>query len=146
MNTFLRRWEKTRGRTVALIASIGEVDPMFKPAPEYRTLQHQVAHLFAAQRSIVSGLEEGTFPWKENAAIVERMTIDELSEMGRNLDASLAKLLEERDDPWYEEVIGDYNLSRDEWLWALLEHEVHHCGQISLTIRLAGGTPAKIFA
>jgi uncharacterized damage-inducible protein DinB len=131
---------------MALIESVGDVDPMFRPAPEYRVLRHQIAHLFAAQRSIVSGLEEGTFPWKENGTLVERMTIEELSEMGRNLDASLATLLDGRDEKWLDEVVGDYELSRDEWLWAMLEHEIHHCGQISLTIRLAGGTPAKIFA
>lgn len=128
------------------MASVGDVDPMFRPAPEYRALQHQIAHLFAAQRSIISGLDEGTFPWKENGTLVERMTIEELTELGRNLDASLATLLEGREDAWLAEVVGDYDLSREEWLWALLEHEIHHCGQLSLTIRLAGGTPAKIFA
>ena len=142
---FLERWRKSRTRFFALIGSLPGLDAQFRPTAEYRNLTEQLAHVIAAQRTIIAGLEDGEFPWRENNALAGRMSIDELLELAHNLDATLNDLLSHRDTAWFDGDSGSVALTRREWLWLMLEHEIHHAGQLSMSIRLAGGTPAKIF-
>jgi uncharacterized damage-inducible protein DinB len=142
---FLDRWRKSRTRFFALIGSLASVDRQFRPSSEYRNISEQIAHVIAAQRTILAGLEDGAFAWRENKALAARMSIDELLDLAHNLDATLDQLLMHRDHSWLDEDSGSVALTRREWLWLMLEHEIHHAGQLSMSIRLGGGTPARIF-
>lgn len=142
---FLNRWSASRTRTIALVESIGGIDPLFRPAPGYRNIHEQLAHIIAAQKSVVSGLGSGDFPWQGDIAAANAMAVGELVELAAIVDDDLRRLVRDRDEAWLQEVVGKYSLTRSEWLWITLDHEIYHTGQLSLSIRLAGGQPAKIF-
>ena len=119
------------------------MDGSFRPAATYRSLHEQIAHILAARESIVGGLSTGDFNWKSDYAEYQARSIDEMLAAIEAADAKLQGVVEMNDERWLAEVVPP--LSRTEWLWAMLEHEIHHVGQISMTIHLAGGRPAAIF-
>jgi uncharacterized damage-inducible protein DinB len=143
---FLQRWTAARGRTEALIDSATAVSPEFTPREGYRTIASQIAHIIAAQMTITEGLESGRFAWAENSEQTSAVPLSELVETSRELTSRLVSLLREKEPAWFEESpYPKRTMTRSDWLWALLEHEIHHAGQLSLTIRLAGGEPAAVF-
>lgn len=143
VDVFIPRWRACARRTDALIESIHGVDESFRPLRTYRSIQEQVAHIFAARMSIVRGLRTGDFGWREEIDRVLSLPPDERLRTARASGEEIEKMLEEVDEQWLGEAARE--LPRSEWLWALLEHETHHAGQLSMMIRLAGGEPAQIF-
>jgi uncharacterized damage-inducible protein DinB len=143
---FLQRWTAARGRTEALIDSASAVSPEFTPRDGYRSIAAQIAHIIAAQMTITEGLESGRFAWAENNEQTSSVPLSELVETSQELTSRLVAMLREKDRAWFEEKpYPKHSMSRSDWLWALLEHEIHHAGQLSLMIRLAGGEPARVF-
>jgi uncharacterized damage-inducible protein DinB len=143
IETFRIRWRQCDRRTAAIFDSARSVDGAFRPSPSYRSLHDQIAHVVAARQSIVRGLTTGDFAWQVAAAECATLELNQLDEARKEASAQIEALLDQANREWLREVIS--SLSRADWLWALLEHETHHVGQVSMTIRLAGGEPARIF-
>ena len=134
-----------RARTHAMLAAVTPEILDFAPAVGVRSIGAIASHMFACQATVLTGLANGEFHWKENEARFAGMSLDAMLEISRDLDAMLVGLVTEADDVWLDAVPTGYSLTRSAWLWETLEHEIHHTGQIATLIRLAGGVPARIF-
>jgi uncharacterized damage-inducible protein DinB len=143
IETFRIRWRECDRRSAAIFDSARGVDAAFRPSPSYRSLHDQIAHVVAARQSIVRGLTTGDFQWEVAAAECAKLELNQLDEARKGGSEQIEAMLDHADREWLKEVVS--SLSRADWLWALLEHETHHVGQISMSIRLAGGEPARIF-
>lgn len=143
VDVFLPRWQACVRRTDALLESARPIDESFRPLMTYRSINEQIAHILAARRSIVRGLITGEFGWQEEMAHAISTSGAERDLLARKSSEDLEELIRTREGAWWDEPARE--LPRSEWLWALLEHETHHAGQLSMMIRLAGGDPAHIF-
>ena len=143
IESFLPRWRASVKRTHDMIESARAVDTAFRVSEKTRSLHDQIAHVFATRESVLHALTGGEFNWKSDYADYKARSIDEMLTVAAEIDSELQRVVEMDDEMWLAQVVPP--LPRSEWLWALLEHETHHVGQIAMTIRLAGGAPAKIF-
>lgn len=143
VDVFLPRWRACVRRTEALIDSASAIPGDFRPLAGYRSIDEQIAHIIAARYSIARGLRTGDFGWREEMERVSAQSLPERLESARSVNEEFMALLADKDDEWLSQPARE--LPRDEWLWALLEHETHHAGQLSMMIRMGGGSPAQIF-
>lgn len=142
---FLERWSQSRARTRAMIDSVAEEALESAPGPGVRSIRETITHLLACESTVISGLVTGVFPWKEDLERFGNASVGAALEMARDLDAALVQLIRESADEWFGEVPPGSTITRRQWLWESLEHEIHHTGQLAMMIRMAGGEPARIF-
>lgn len=145
VDTFLARWGACREKSRQISMAINEDNESFRPTPEYRSIIEMYRHTLQAHECIVRGIPEGNFDWKGVELSVARVLRPEVEAQRDRLDVELEARLRSSNDAWFEEDAPGTGLSRDEWLWALIEHETHHRGQLSLMLRLAGTPPPRIF-
>jgi uncharacterized damage-inducible protein DinB len=113
-------------------------------APVPRALQ-LMAHIFAAERLWLARLEQKpqTLPvWPE-------LTIEECDRQAAELPALWKSYLSNRSESDLAEVVTYRNSKGEPWssrkddiLMHLITHSAYHRGQVALTIRAAGSTPA----
>jgi uncharacterized damage-inducible protein DinB len=137
---YTRHWNESRERTFRLMEKIDEAKLDFRPLPNYGSIREQVAHIFAAELSVVRGIDDGKFLWKETMDEMLTLSLDDLKNSGRETDRALANLVENAESAWLAARVpgSSSTLTREQWLQELFEHEIHHRGQLSLTMRLAG--------
>ena len=145
VDLFLSRWRLARRRSSQLAAVITDETERFRPTPEYRSILEIYRHLLQAHECIVRGLPEGHFDWRNVELSVRRVLRGEVETQRDRLDTELEARLRSADEAWFAEFPPGSRQSREAWLWALLEHETHHRGQLSLMLRLAGTPPPAIF-
>lgn len=147
IDTFLARWRASRDKSRLLAQAITTENESFRPTPEYRTIGEMQRHLLQAHQCVINGLPGGSFQWRETAAAISALALEAIEPRRLAIDQTLDGMLEDhREDPdWFAAEAPGTARSREEWLWALLEHETHHRGQLSLMLRLAGTPPPTIF-
>ena len=142
---FSARWRNVRARTFAILDKIPKRHRTARVWSGGRSVLEVVAHLTAAQRAILDGLESGSIRFGTAEADAAERGWDELLADARDLDQTLERILLDKPAHWWNEEISD-GLSRSTWLWEMLEHEIHHRAQIPLAIRVNGGVPPRIYA
>jgi uncharacterized damage-inducible protein DinB len=145
-DVFFRRWTSIHSKTLGFMAAIPEELLGFTPQQGYRTVEEMVRHLLATEQAIIGGLENGDFRWSEAEEAMRVIPWRSLAMVATDLDARLAAVAGSSSDEWLEESGPGSVLSRGEWLWQLLEHEVHHRGQLSLMLRLGGTGMPPLYA
>jgi uncharacterized damage-inducible protein DinB len=145
MREYLRRWRHSCGRTMALVNAAPESVHEFRPAEGYRSIREQIAHLIASEKSILEGLETGEFRWKETEGAIASMSVAQMIEQRNAADVRLGELLANHEAGWLEEPVPGSDYRRGDWLREMYEHELHHRGILSLSLRLAGIEPPRIY-
>lgn len=136
--------QRYRAVTLQVFDLIEDGDLGWRPGASQYSLGQQLLHIAQAEDRFVHGLFEGDwslervrFPpelptIEEMKAFFERVrsfTLGRLDEVG---PVDLGKVVETPDAP-------DHTLRS--WLWFILEHELHHRGQIWAYLRAMGRTP-----
>ena len=142
---FLRRMSASQDRFEQVLVTVRPELRDFSPAAGYRTIGQQLAHLLASRHNIMTGLRSGEFPWNDGEAAMNALFAAELPSALRRLYGEIRDTVASATPEWFEDRPDRYALTREEWLWELLEHENYHLGQLNLSIRLAGGEPAAVF-
>jgi uncharacterized damage-inducible protein DinB len=147
IETFRTRWRVSRDKSRRIAQAITAENESFRPLPAYRSLGDMQRHLLQAHQCVVTGLPGGSFPWREVADSVTNLPLDAIEPRRIAIDQTLEGLLDDHrnDAHWFDAQPPGGDRSREEWLWALLEHETHHRGQMSLMLRLSGTAPPSIF-
>lgn len=137
----LRRYRAT---TLQVFELVDDEELAWRPGPDQYSLGQQLLHVAQAEDRFVHGLFQGDwsldrvrFPEEfPRAAEIEaymgrvrRRLLDELDALD---PSELGRPLEVPDGP---------SLSLRSWLWFILEHELHHRGQVWAYLRAMGKTP-----
>lgn len=143
---FLRRWSAGQARLESMLERVTPEVRDFAPREGHRTTAGLVNHVLAARVAILDGLQNGEFRFAEVDAELGAAAVDEAASRSRKLYREVQDVVRNAQAEWFSERADrKHALNREEWLWEMLEHEIHHVGQIGLCIRLAGGEPAPIF-
>jgi uncharacterized damage-inducible protein DinB len=150
LDRFRTVWEMESGLTAKLLEAIPADRYDFRPDPGGRSLGEMAWHLAEVEGYLSDGVSKGAVTFQEAPPNMKRpREVKQLApgfrQVHRDAVARLASLKEtdlDREIPF----AGDRRLSIRDCLWgAMLMHLIHHRGQVSLMVRLAGGTPPPIY-
>lgn len=142
---FIRVWEDERAMTHAVLAAVPEVGKDQAVAEGHRTLARLGWHLTTTIQEMLGrvGLQ---FPNKVDEATVPA-TAAEIAQTYDTLSASVIPALGAWTDATLEQVDDMYG---EQWprgatLLALITHQAHHRGQMTVLLRQAGIVPPQTY-
>jgi uncharacterized damage-inducible protein DinB len=150
LDRFRKVWEMETGMTTKLLEAIPADKYDFRPDPGGRSIGEMAWHLAEIEGYTTDGVSKGAVTFQDVPPNMKRpREVKQLApgfrQVHKDAVARVAKLKEsdlEREIPF----AGDRKFTIREILWgAMLSHLVHHRGQLSLLVRLAGGTPSPIY-
>jgi uncharacterized damage-inducible protein DinB len=143
----VKEWERSRAYTKEYLDAMPESSYTLKPTPEMRSFAEQNLHLADANYGLTSaalGIKSpfGQGEWEKTSdkskANVSKIVlasydfvIDQIKKMS---DAQL-------DEPI--KMLGSFDMSKRVALAKVFEHQVHHRGQTTVYLRLAGVKPPQ---
>ena len=144
LQTFIGTWDAEAKKTAAALRALPAGQYDFRPDAGGRSLGELAWHLAEIEGYMGFGVERGAFEMGVKPPGIERpRTIEELAPGYERIHAeSLQKVrrLTSADlDRRVRFFTGDEMPIRDILWSALLHHQIHHRGQLSVLCRLAGG-------
>jgi uncharacterized damage-inducible protein DinB len=145
--TILNEWERSKAYTKEYLDAIPESGYALKPTPEMRSFAEQNLHLADANYGLASaaigikspfGLGEWEKTDDKSKSIVSKIVLDSydfvIDQIRQLSEAQL-------DEPI--KMLGSFDMSKRIALAKVFEHQVHHRGQTTVYLRLAGVTPPQ---
>jgi uncharacterized damage-inducible protein DinB len=142
-----KEWERSKTYTKEYLDAIPESGYALKPTPEMRSFAEQNLHLADANYGLASaaigikspfGLGEWEKTGDRSKAQVSKIVLDSYDfVIGQMKELSEAQL----DEPI--NMLGVFDMSKRTALAKVFEHQVHHRGQTTVYLRLAGVTPPE---
>ena len=150
LERFLTVWDAEAQKTTVLLKSLPTDQYDFRPDPDARSLGELAWHLAEVEGYMSFGAERGKFEVGMKVPGLERpRTVEELAPGYERVHAdSVARVrrLAEEDLARPREFFGGRQVPLRDILWsAILLHEVHHRGQLSVLMRLAKGTVPGLY-
>ena len=147
VTAFAEYWQRIHTRTREMVAAIPEEGLDWRPADGEFSCAELVRHIASARRmNVVSAtLGEGVYPGHDERFGVSRR------DLLHYLDASHAevsnRLAGMRDDDLTEPRMSNQGRPYPAWniLMAMIEHEVHHRGQLAMYLTLLGVEAPALF-
>src|SRR5262245_45170975 len=149
VETFFTVWEREAQKTVEMLKMLPTGQYDFRPDPSGRSLGELAWHLAELDAYVSFGVANGTFTADAKPPNIKRpMTIEALGpgyeQIHKEARERLVPLTVADLDKTME-FFGS-TLSVSALLWdVMLLHLIHHRGQLSLLIRLAGGVVPPMF-
>lgn len=149
LDRFRKVWEMETGWTAKLLEAIPADRYDFRPDPEGRSLGELAWHLAEVEGYTSLGVSKGAVTFQEVPPNMKRpRDAKQLAPGFRQVHQdAVARLANLRESDLDREIpFVDRRFSIRDVLWgAMLAHLTHHRGQLSLMLRLAGGTPPPIY-
>src|ERR1041384_42937 len=145
LQSFFERWDAEARKTLNLLRALPAGQYDFRPDAGGRSLGELAWHLAEAEGYVTYGIEQGTFERGTKPPGLERpLSVEALApgnDQGQPGAVTRALRLGPSDlDRTLKYFDGKTRSVRD-LLWsAMLFHNIHHRGQLSVLCRLAGGT------
>jgi uncharacterized damage-inducible protein DinB len=149
LETFLTTWERETENTLKLIRALPQTQYDFRPDAGGRSLGELAWHLAEGDAYMSHGIETGRFTMETKPPNIERpRTIEGLApafeRVHKDAVARIKKLkLEDLDRSL--DFFGGPMAIRDILWSAIMMHNIHHRGQLSLMCRLAGGQAPGLY-
>ncbi|MGH9423615.1 MAG: DinB family protein, partial [Thermoanaerobaculia bacterium] len=150
LERFIEVLEREDAKTIKLLEALPADGYDFRPDAEGRSLGEMAWHLAEAEGYGTFGVEQGGFSRDARPPGIERpRKIEELASGFARVHGDavgrLRKLTADDLDRSIPFFTGD-PMSVREILWDfILMHNIHHCGQLSMMCRMAGGKPVSLF-
>jgi uncharacterized damage-inducible protein DinB len=150
LQTFLDLWDAEAKKTLGLLRALPAGQYDFRPDPGGRSLGELAWHLAEADAHVTFGIEQGRFERGTKPPGIERpRSVDALAPGYEHVHADAATRVRRlgledlgRTLTYFD---GKTRSVRD-LLWsAMLFHNIHHRGQLSVLCRLAGGTAPGMY-
>lgn len=137
-------------RTHRLARVFGDTDLRVRPAPESMSCGELLAHIVAS-RHFLRGVFAETEPSVELFKVpVQTDSALALRSVLAETYRSVLAALDGAQDDWLEGMIApfgpEWQMSRLDMAQLMLEHEIHHRGQLSVYARVAGKVPPDMYA
>jgi len=153
-NTFLRTLDREHATTVRVLRAFPEDQLDLRPSPISNSAR-QLAWTFVLERGLgirvwhdelVKGVPSGSKPadppesWSDLLAALEEANRSYRALIAAASEEDLSEIVHFFTAP---KTMGE--LTRHDWIWFLLHDEIHHRGQFSVYLRLAGGKVPSIY-
>lgn len=145
---FIAYWRRVRGRTLALAGCIPGPDVDWSPGHGAMTLGEVLRHLAVTERWLfVEVARGGRHRYASHGPELGRSLDEVLAFVGRLHADSIALLEQFSPEEWSRSIVtpGGAVMPAWKWLRAMVEHEIHHRGQLYLALRLRGVPTPPIF-
>ena len=148
---FLQSWEREHLTTLKVLKAYPESMKEFKPNPVLKTAR-ELAFMFAGEESMmVNGVITGKIDFKgemPKAPATMKEAIDDYERLHTAMSKKLKGLSDEELNKTMKfftapKTMGD--VRRIDVLWMTLMDQVHHRGQFSVYLRMAGGKVPSIY-
>jgi uncharacterized damage-inducible protein DinB len=143
---FARYFDGVRRRTLAAVDRVTPATAAYRPRPAEWTCAEIVRHIAGAERFFVTKVVEDRFttdldPGPATAWDVARADLDAVHRV------EMARLAALPDDRLHAKVadLDGGRVSAWRFLMAMVEHEVHHRGQLDAWLALAGTEPPQLY-
>jgi uncharacterized damage-inducible protein DinB len=149
LERFLSVWDREAESTVKLLRALPSAKYDFRPDAGGRSLGELAWHLAEGDAYMSLGVEKGGFSMDVKPPNIERpRAVEELApayeRVHQEAVARIRKLKPEDLDRSVDFFSGPMPIR--EILWsAIIFHNIHHRGQLSLMCRLAGGAPPGLY-
>lgn len=134
-----------RAITLQVFDIVEEGELGWRPGPSQYSLGQQLLHIAQAEDRFAHGLFEGDWSLERVRFPPELPSADEMIEFFERVRSYTLDRLEELDSSDLGEIVeipeSDLRHSLRSLLWFILEHELHHRGQIWAYLRAMGHTP-----
>lgn len=152
--TFLENYDKEHATTMRVLRAYPVDQLELRPSPKSNSAR-ELAWTFVLERGLgkrvwndelVSGVPSGSKPpappedWNEILNALEKAHAD-----FRDLIASASEEDLDTEVHFFTAPKTMGTLTRHEWIWFLLHDEIHHRGQFSVYLRMAGGKLPSIY-
>jgi len=151
LEMFLAAWDRESAHTVKLLQALPTTQYDFRPDPGGRSLGELAWHLAEGDAYISYGIDQRQFSMGSGfkPPNIERpRTVEELApryeQVHREAVARIRKLSPEDLDQTIQFFRGPVTI-RDILWSAIIAHEIHHRGQLTLMCRLAGGQAPGLY-
>jgi uncharacterized damage-inducible protein DinB len=150
LERFLSTWEREAESTVKLLRALPRDQYDYRPDPGGRSLGELAWHLAEGDAYMTFGIEKGGFSMGAKPPHIERpRAVEELAPgyelVHREAVERIRKLSPEDLDRAIPFFDGSPMTIRDILWSAVISHNVHHRGQLSLMCRLAGGAAPGLY-
>ena len=149
LTMFLESWDSEASRTAAVLQSLPADKYDFRPDPDGRSLGELAWHLAEIDGYMSHGIATGSFADGRPPGLERPRAVAELApgyaRVHGDAKTRLTKLTAADLDRQVK-FFGDRVLPVRHVLWsAMLQHLIHHRGQLVLLCRLAGGKPSGLY-
>lgn len=143
LHVYREHLERFRAVTLQALDLVDDEELAWRPGPDHYTLGQQFLHIAQAEDFQMRAILEGNRDYERIRFPDEVPGRDGLRAFFAEVRSRTLELL---DDVTVEDLdgmvgTGDRRFSLRSWLWFVLEHEIHHKGQIALYLRWMGITP-----
>jgi uncharacterized damage-inducible protein DinB len=145
---FARYWRRVRSRTMALADCIPSDRVDWSPGQGAMTIGDSLRHLAVTERWLFVDIARGGQSAYVTHGPELAASLSDILELMTRLHAESLAIIEQFGiDDWQREVVTPGGAAMPAWKWlrAMVEHEVHHRGQLYLTLRLCGVPTPAIF-
>jgi uncharacterized damage-inducible protein DinB len=144
LQTFITTWDTEAKKTAAMLRALPEGQYDFRPDAGGRSLGELAWHLAEIEAYSGFGIERGAFEMGVRPPGVERpRTIEALAPGYERIHADSMERIRKLTVADLDRQVMFFTgspMSIREILWsAVLHHQIHHRGQLSVLLRLAGG-------
>ncbi len=150
LETFLNFWNHEANKTAELLRTLPAGQYDFRPDPQARSLGELAWHLAEVDAYTTWGIEQGGFQLGLRPPGIERpRSIEALAPGYERVHAEaverVRKLTSADLDRKLRHFTGNELSIRDLLWFAVLFHMIHHRGQLSILVRLAGAAVPSIY-
>ncbi len=149
VETFFGVWDREAAKTVRMLQMLPSGQYDFRPDATGRSLGELAWHLAELDAYISFGISTKSFTADVKPPNIKRpMTIEELAPGYERIHREARARLEHLTADDLEQQLDFFGNPQkvNTLLWEmLLFHSIHHRGQLSLLVRLAGGTIPELF-
>jgi uncharacterized damage-inducible protein DinB len=150
LDMFLSTWDREAESTARVLRALPTSQYDFRPDATGRSLGELAWHLAESDAYMSYGIEAGGFAMDMKPPNIERpRTVEQLAPgfelIHREAVARIRKLKPEDLDRSIVFFTGQPMAIRDILWGAIIYHEIHHRGQLSLMCRLAGGVTPGVY-
>ena len=143
----VKEWERSKAYTKEYLDAMPETGYALKPTPEMRSFAEQNLHLADANYGLASSA----------LSIKDPFALGEWEKTGDKSKANVTKIvltsydfvigqIKKLSDAQLDEqvkMVGSFDMTKRIALAKVFEHQVHHRGQTTVYLRLAGVTPPQ---
>lgn len=144
---YIQGWLRHRLVLLDLLDKVSEENVSFKPTETSMPLSRLAVHIATSGDMFVQALKNGSFArsatpqpetMEETRAIVHAITDRNREEMSAFTDETFEKMVD-------GQAVFGFDAPGSVWLGSMLEHEIHHKGQLFVYVRMTGVTELPFF-
>lgn len=134
-------WKKIRKDLIAMLDQFGETNLDFQPFPDSWTVGRIFLHIAEREDHWIHHLVRKELPSDICYQLEDFPSLSAIRmklRISQERTESFLETLKEPDMDWQFKIPGGDSMALYEIFWHVLEHQIHHRGELSMMLRLLG--------